>query len=123
MKAIHIIGIALLAVILVQGVYGHPPTDVELKFEQETATLTISVSHMVAKITKHYVDNIIVELNDEEIITQKFDIQSSGAKQEVSYIIPGTQVGDKFSVTAYCNISGKKKKILQIEEEPPSEEN
>ena len=117
MKAIHIACIALLAVILAKGVYAHPPSEVELSFNLETSTLKISVLHMVAKITRHYIDEIIVELNDEEIITQKFSIQGSGAMQEASYIIPGVRSGDKISVTASCNISGKASKVLVIEAE------
>ncbi len=121
MKAIQIICIALLAFILVPYALGHPPTEVELEFDEETMSLRVSVSHMVGKITKHYVNKIVVELNGEEIITQQFNTQSSEAKQEVSYIIPGAQVGDTFSVTAYCNISGKKEKTLQIETRTQSE--
>ncbi|MGB3341415.1 MAG: hypothetical protein WBB37_08040 [bacterium] len=121
MKAIQIICMALLTVVLMQGAYGHPPTEVKVTFNQETTTLMVSVSHVVGKIDKHYIEKIVVELNDEEIITQKFSTQNSGAKQEVSYIIPGAQVGDTFSVTAYCNISGKKTETLLIEEETQNE--
>lgn len=117
MKAVHIACITLLAVIMVKDIYAHPPDEVELSFDIETSTLKVSVSHMVAKITKHYVDKIVVELNDEEIISQKFSIQGSGARQEASYIIPGVRSGDKISVTAYCNISGKISKVLSIESE------
>lgn len=121
MKTIHIICIALLAFILVKDVYAHSPTEVELTFNEETKILTISVSHMVAKISRHYIDKIIVELNGEEIITQRFKTQSSGAKQEVSYIVPGAQVGDRFTITAHCNISGKKTNTLQVEARPQNE--
>lgn len=115
MKVIHIACIALLIVIFVNDVYAHPPNEVELTFEEETAILTVGVSHMVGKPAKHYIDKVVVELNDEEIIVQRFIIQGSDAKQEANYIIPGVKAGDIISVTAYCNISGKKNKILQIE--------
>jgi len=121
MKAVRIICIALLMFILAPRAVAHPPTDIALKFDEETLSLTVNVSHMVGKITKHYINKIVVELNDEEIITQKFNVQSSEAKQEASYIIPGAQVGDTFSVTAYCNISGKKTKTLKIEKEIQNE--
>jgi len=121
MKAIQIICVALLIFILVPCAYAHPPAEVELKFDEEALSLTISVSHMVGKINKHYIEKIVVELNDVEIITQKFSTQSSGAKQEVGYVIPGAQIGDTFSVTAYCNISGKKTETLLIEEETQNE--
>ena len=122
MKAIHIVCIALLTVILVKDVSAHPPNEVELSFDLETSTLKVSVSHMVAKITRHYIDKITVELNGEEIITQKFKVQGSGEKQEVSYTIPGAELGDTFTVTAYCNISGKRKKSLELEQELPGAE-
>lgn len=122
MKPMQISALALFVMLLAECVFAHPPTDVELTFDQETMILTVSASHMVGKITKHYIEKIVVELNDEEIITQRLRIQSSEAKQEVSYAIPGTRVGDTFSVTAYCNIAGKKKNTLLIEEELPDEE-
>jgi hypothetical protein len=101
---------------LVGFVYGHAPASIDLAFDRETSTLNISISHMVGKITKHYINKLVVELNNEEIIVQKFNTQYSAAVQKASYIIPGTKPGDVFTVTAHCNISGKKKQILRIEE-------
>ena len=122
MKVIQPIYLVLFIAILTEASYAHPPKDIELSFDAEKVTLSVSVLHKVAKYKKHYIEKIVVALNDEEIITQIFNIQGSKDKQEVCYIIPGVKDGDKFSVTAYCNISGKKTSTLQIEEEPQSEE-
>ena len=97
--------------------FAHPPTSVEMEFNNETKVLTVFVTHPVNKIDKHFVDKIVVELNDKEIITQTFRKQKDGEAQEAMYIIVDAKVGDTMAVTGYCNISGKKKTSLTVEEE------
>ncbi|UCC12593.1 MAG: hypothetical protein JSW02_03425 [candidate division WOR-3 bacterium] len=97
--------------------FAHPPTGVEMEFNYETKVLTVFVTHPVNKIDKHFVDKVVVELNDKEIVTQTFRKQKDGEAQEAMYIIVDAKVGDTIAVTGYCNVSGKKKVSLTVEEE------
>jgi desulfoferrodoxin (superoxide reductase-like protein) len=107
---IIILGLMLLAVPLL----AHPPKGVVLEYDSETSILSISVTHSVNNSSKHYVSKVTVELNGKEIIEQKFKRQTSGEIQEVVYKVIDAKEGDKIAVTAYCNISGKKKAGLEV---------
>ncbi len=97
--------------------FAHPPTGVEMEFNNETKVLTVFVTHPVNKVDKHFIDKIVVELNDEEIVTQTFRKQKDGEAQEAMYIIVDAKIGDTIAVAGYCNVSGKKKVSLTVEEE------
>ncbi len=96
--------------------FAHPPTGVEMELNNETMVLTVFVTHPVNKIDKHFVEKIVVELNDKEMVTQIFRKQKDGEAQEAMYIIVDAKVGDTIAVTGYCNVSGKKKVSLTVEE-------
>jgi desulfoferrodoxin (superoxide reductase-like protein) len=55
-----------------------------------------------------------VELNGKEIIQQLFKRQTDGQEQKVMYVIVDAKEGDKITVTAYCNIAGKKNQTLDV---------
>jgi len=97
--------------------FAHPPTGVEMEFDNETKVLTVLVTHPVNKINKHFIDKIVVELNDKEIVTQTFRTQGDGEGQEVMYVIVDAKAGDTIAVTGYCNVSGKKKASLTVEDQ------
>jgi desulfoferrodoxin (superoxide reductase-like protein) len=94
----------------------HPPTGIELEYDTETQVLTVRILHSVKKVNNHFIDKIVVELNDNEIITQKFARQSSEPYQEVQYTIIDAKTGGSIAVTGFCNISGKKKVTLEVEQ-------
>jgi desulfoferrodoxin (superoxide reductase-like protein) len=100
----------------------HPPSTVTLTYDAETAVLNVEIAHSVKKVTQHFVDRVVVELNHVEIIEQKFNIQGNEKTQEATYIIPGVHAGDTLTVTAYCNISGKKIGTLEVTEPVQGEE-
>ena len=73
-------------------------------------------------------DRIVVELNGERMIEQKFRSQSDSTIQLVEYNIIDAKAGDEITVIARCNISGQKKAQITVaeqveegEELPPAE--
>ena len=98
--------------------FAHPPSGIEMEFDNETKVLTVFVTHSVSKVDKHFIDKIVVELNDKEMITQMFRRQKEGEGQEAMYLIADAGTGDTIAVTGYCNVSGKKKVSLTVEEMP-----
>jgi desulfoferrodoxin (superoxide reductase-like protein) len=92
----------------------HPPKGVDLDFDSETGVLSVEMTHSVNDASKHYVKKVTVELNGKKIIEQTFRSQLDEERQQVLYKIIDAKEGDKISVTAYCNISGKKKGELEV---------
>lgn len=106
--------ILLFAMLLVMPVYAHPPKGIELAFESKTKVFRINISHVVDDPSRHYIEKVVVELNGDEIITQTFKTQTDKKTQEIMYVIGDAEEGDKIAVTAYCNISGKMTKTLDV---------
>jgi desulfoferrodoxin (superoxide reductase-like protein) len=105
-----IVTLVLLAVPLL----AHSPKSLELDYNSETSVLNISVTHSVNDASKHYVNKVVVELNGKKIIEQKFRSQTDEEGQQMVYSIIDAREGDKISVSAFCNISGKKKGELTV---------
>lgn len=111
----HFLPILILTIIFfTSSLPAHPPKDVTLNFNTEDHVLTVAVAHSVNNRAKHFIYRIVVELNGQEIIQQNFKSQTSDEGQEVQYVIVDAKEGDEIAVTAFCNISGKKKKSLGI---------
>jgi hypothetical protein len=58
----------------------------------------------------------VVKLNGEEVIEQKFRSQADSHVQRAEYVIIDARLGDEIEVIAGCNISGRKKGSLIVEE-------
>jgi len=101
---------------------GHPPDSIELVFDTIENMLQVTVHHYVKDLSKHYVNQIVVELNGEKIIEQKFKSQSDSRVQAVGYRIIDARPGDEMVVTAGCNISGRKKAKIVVNEKPEQQE-
>jgi desulfoferrodoxin (superoxide reductase-like protein) len=104
------IALVLLAVPLL----AHSPKSPKLEYDADTGILSVSITHSVNNASKHYVNKVVVELNGGKIIEQKFKSQTDEEEQHVEYTVIDAKVGDKISITAFCNISGKKKGELTI---------
>ncbi len=101
---------------------GHPPDRIELVFNTTENVLQVTVHHNVKDLGKHYVDQIVVELDGEKIIEQKCKSQSDSKFQMVEYRIIDAEPGDEILVTAGCNISGRKKAKITVEEQTEQQE-
>lgn len=106
----------------ISAAWGHPPESVKLEFDITEHLLKIMAGHDVKNPTKHYVDRIVVQLNGEEIIQQTFKSQVDTEGQVVVYKIIDAKPGDEISVSARCNIAGRKKASIEVEEEAEVEE-
>ena len=104
----------LALLVMATSLAAHPPKGVDLDFDSDTGVLSVEMMHSVNNASKHYVNKIVVELNGKKIIEQTFRSQLDEEKQQAFYKVIDAKEGDKISVTAYCNISGKKKGELEI---------
>ena len=111
-----IVMLALSALIPAGSAFSHPPSGIELEFDITEHELEIIAYHTVKDSLKHYVNRIVVKLNGEEVIEQKFWSQADSQVQRAEYVIIDARLGDEIEVIAGCNISGRKKGSLVVEE-------
>lgn len=89
-------------------IMAHPPQNVNVKFNMEDKMLTVEVTHNVGgSNTSHYVDEIIVTYNDEEIVMQKPGQQLNN-KEMFYYYMPGLEDGDEITINTNCSIQGNR---------------
>ena len=117
LSLVLILGIAVLA--SAGAGWAHPPKDVRVEFNPDNHMLMVTAIHDTKDATKHFVGDIAVDLNGEKLIDQKFKSQPSMDMQMGHYLISDAKIGDKLTVTAACNIAGKKAVTLTIERPKP----
>ena len=93
-------------------VHSHPAAKVTLSVEGKV--LNVTINHNVGNSENHYINEIIVLLNDKEIIKQIFSTQIDNV-QKVSYTIPSLKIGDKITVKTNCSRGGKRSGTITVE--------
>ena len=102
---------------LVLGVHpalAHPPGRLDLTFDVATHVLKVMLKHTTRDSIKHYINTIVVSLNKQDIITQKFSSQKDNQGHEALYMILDVKPGDVLSVKATCSLYGTKSERFVI---------
>lgn len=115
MKTSGFVGLMLALSLLVSAAWAHPAKDVKIEFDHDSKMLTVTAFHDTKDATKHFISGVDVEINGEKMIEQKFRSQLDAQAQKAHYWVNDAKVGDEITVTATCNIAGKKKVSLKIE--------
>ena len=115
MKMKAFVFVIVLSILDVQLGFAHPASKVNVTYHLEDHILTVVAEHDTKDITKHRIDQIIVQLNGNEIIQQTFAIQLDQEKQKATYLIPDAKAGDEIVVIARCSVYGKKKAKITVE--------
>ncbi|HOW87896.1 MAG TPA: hypothetical protein P5561_05375 [Candidatus Omnitrophota bacterium] len=109
------IALILCGLLLLGGqAFGHPPTDIKIEFDNNTKILKAVIYHPVSNRMTHYINKVDIGLNGQEIKTLTFTEQFQQRTQPVEVTIPEAKAGDTISVEAYCNLSGKLEKEIQV---------
>jgi desulfoferrodoxin (superoxide reductase-like protein) len=106
MKRASLFGTVLILLAIAGPLLAHPPDSIAVSVDS-TRFLSVDVYHSVQS-ADHYIARISVSLNGKLTITQNFSSQSSEAEQYAYYRLVDAKPGDKVSVTAECNIFGRK---------------
>ena len=93
----------------------HPASEVNLEFDKETSILTVYFTHEVKDVEKHFIFEVKVYLNKEEIIEQKIEKQDNLETGKLVYKIIDAKSGDKIKVRTNCNKTGKKSATIEID--------
>lgn len=97
------------------NVYAHPPSEVNIEYSGELKMISIVIVHPVSNPGKHFINKIIIWLNEEEIIQHKISAQDDNRYQSAVYMIPDAKAGDVIATEVYCNMSGKLKEEIKVE--------
>lgn len=111
-QKIMLVSFCLLAVALLSA---HPANKLKVSYTQDTQILNVSFLHEVSDPDDHYIKEIKVFLNGDEIIKQKLTSQESSVGGEFSYRIVNLEAGDKLNVTTLCNKGGKNSEEIVLE--------
>jgi desulfoferrodoxin (superoxide reductase-like protein) len=114
MKTKTYVFIIVLLMLGVRSGFAHPASKVNVDYNLEDQILTVTVEHLTKDVNKHWIDQIVVELNGKEIIQQIFGFQLDQEKQKAVYFIPDVKNGDEIVVISRCNVYGKKKTKIKI---------
>ena len=91
------------------GLFAHSASRLQLSVDMSKKwgnTLEVKVIHSGG--SSHYINKIVVVLNEKEILNHKLFAQTSDKSQRVYYTIPSLKKGDKLYVEATCNKGGTK---------------
>ncbi len=115
-KNLCVIAGILLAISLGTSAFAHPPSQILARFDSETHLLEVRIPHGVATAKgDHYISEVRVFRNGEEILVQYLASQFSPQEQKVQYLIVDAEKGDTLTIYARCNRFGEKTVDFVIE--------
>jgi hypothetical protein len=89
----------------VYNVQAHAPSGLVLEYNFSTQTLDVTVPHSVSDVNSHYIEEIIIWVNDVEDQTETYTSQTSTSEHQDSFSVTAVH-GDVIKVQATCSISG-----------------
>ncbi|MGC9308360.1 MAG: PQQ-dependent sugar dehydrogenase [Thermoplasmatota archaeon] len=90
----------------------HPPSEMELSYDLENQTLTVTITHVTIEPRSHRIYLVEVEKNGELILEREYDEQPENTFTDIYNV--AAQVGDVLTVTAYCSLYGSITKSLSV---------
>jgi desulfoferrodoxin (superoxide reductase-like protein) len=93
----------------------HAPKKVVVEYNTETAILKVDIPHPVKNVDTHYIEKIVISVNDEEVKEIEYTSQSSLEAHTVEIEIPGIKKGSVVKVSAKCNKLGTKSGSVTVE--------
>jgi len=114
-KTLVLLGLFFLIVIAYQpvNVEAHPPGPITLAYDTDTDVLTVTVTHVTADVSTHYVYEIVIEKNSVVFTTESYTSQSSASGMSDTFNVPAVN-GDILKVTAKCSVSGEASQQMTV---------
>ncbi len=109
---IFFIGILLSTIVVMVA---HPPSNMELSYDNETQILEVFVEHNVGNTSNHYVENLTVTHNDREILVHHLTEQENEDGVTFKYRLPNAEQGMVIKVTAECSRVGSISEEINID--------
>ncbi|MCU0276137.1 MAG: hypothetical protein MUF02_04665 [Acidobacteria bacterium] len=104
-----------LLVFFAVALVAHPPKSIELGYDAQTGALSVNVLHKVSDPEKHFIRRIEVRSGKELLAEKNYERQesASGQKEMFLFVDKPLASGTAVTVTAFCNLSGKKSADLE----------
>ncbi len=95
--------------------WGHPPSEVDLKYASQDGILTIAALHSVQNPADHYIKEYVIKVDGKEV--EKVTLTSQTTPQESDLVtkLPNLAKGSVIEVTAECNKFGERRASLTVE--------
>ena len=93
--------------------YATAPKSVDLIYDMNTQTLSVTIKHQTLFAGMHYIKYVEITKNGTLISKNKYGTQPTGSIFTYTYNIPAEK-GDVFDVTATCNLWGHKTSTLVV---------
>ena len=100
--------LAVFAVVLwglATAAFAHPPKAVNLAWNSN-GTLTVTVDHPVNDPQKHYINKIIVYVDDKIVTQKEYQSQASATGFTDTFQLGALSPGTKIKAEAFCIIMG-----------------
>jgi len=95
-------------------IYAHGPKTLQLNVDLKNKSLKIVIDHNVKDTESHYISDVIISINGQEIDHKKFLKQTSSKSEVLLLNIEDMKEGDKIEVIAKCNKIGQKKNEIVV---------
>jgi desulfoferrodoxin (superoxide reductase-like protein) len=92
----------------------HPPSDIQMKYDNLTQVLSITILHNVKDPADHYIKSLSIKANEDVLVTLDYTKQQDKEKQEETFTFSKICKGSKITVTAVCNKFGKMERSFEI---------
>jgi hypothetical protein len=93
--------------------YATAPKSVDLAYDMNTQTLSVTINHSTASVSAHHIESVEIKKNGASISNTKYDTQPTDSIFTYTYKIPAVK-GDVIEVTATCNLWGHKTSTLTV---------
>jgi hypothetical protein len=115
MKKINMafLGAMLFLAVLANAASAHPPKGVSLSWGLN-GQLAVNVDHSVNDPQKHYINKIIVYVNDGIAVQKEYTLQSSDAGQSDVFALGALPSGTNIKVEAFCVIMGSASGVTTV---------
>jgi rhodanese-related sulfurtransferase len=100
--------------LIVSAVLAHPPSKIETSYDGIDQILTITIYHAVSNPMDHYIKNVTVKKNGEDLLTQIFTEQFDNQKQLVKVLIPKLTNDSQLKIRAQCNKFADKEETFKL---------
>jgi len=100
--------------IIIPPAFCHPPQDIIITFDPATKMLEATIIHQVSNPNNHFIKKVDIAVNGKEVISHELTRQEDAREQKVAYRLTDLSSKDKVSVEAYCSISGKLEKEIEV---------
>lgn len=104
----------IMLILVCTPVFAHSAKKIELKWDQASSVLDVSILHPVSNPATHYISKIVVTMNGKVIEEKKLTSQSDAKYSHETFIIKDAPKGTKIEVEATCNVFGKRKESIII---------